>query len=527
MAAMSLKIKLALGVLAATAFLSVMLGLLVYKARDTLDQTAQGQLDENKRVIYELRKADRDQAMRAVERILIGQLEPILTTPETELGDRLREELRGIDETAYIQREEDGSLRMQVFRPNGSKAEPTAEEVKAIERVFETRTHEFLGDVLFYPYQPDPNRNSLNGVLRLKLRYPQPAYADVPPVKTAELGPLVIAAFTTLGLAMLAVFVLLMFALRRFVLAPLGNVLEDSKRIVKGSEGLEITGFKGGGNDIETLVAAFNAMFKELKEYQGDLEGKVKDATRTIQKQQQSLVIAQRLAATGTLAAGLAHEVNNPLSGMLNAVRRLRKREGLDERSSDYLGLIEEGLERIEKLMKQILDFSRRRDMKPERFEAEAAFRRALPLVKHRLDQKEIRLEEDIRQDLPMLYGNEEEIGQVLMNLLINAADASPEGGAVRVSIAPAARGGVQFAVEDSGTGVPLEIRERIFDPFFTTKEPGKGTGLGLSIVHTIIDNHGGSIRVEDGATLGGARFVVELPPAETFESRRQAQSRP
>ncbi len=521
---MSLRLKLALGVLLATVFLGLMLGYLTYEASRTLDQTAEKQTVENKRIFEELSRSYQAQTERAVERIVIAQLEPLLRSPATEIANGLRDDLNGIDETAIIELDERGNPRMTVIKPQGSMAEPTAEEVVVIKRVFETRRHELLGDVLFHPYQPDPKRETLQYVLRLKVKLPPIRFEEPPKVQSAELGPLVVAAFTTLGLAMLAVFVLLMFALRRFVLAPLGNVLEDSKRIVKGVEGLEIKGFKGGGGDIETLVTAFNAMFTELKAYQGDLEGKVKDATRTIQKQQQSLVIAQRLAATGTLAAGLAHEVNNPLSGMLNAARRLRKREGLDERSSDYLGLIEEGLQRIEHLMKQILDFSRRRDMKPERFDAESAFRRALPLVKHRLDQKEIRLEEDIRQDLPPLFGNEEEIGQVLMNLLINASDASPDGGAVRVTIGPSEKRGVFFSIEDSGTGVPEDMRERIFDPFFTTKEPGKGTGLGLAIVHTIIDNHGGSIRVEDGVTLGGARFTVELPPAEVLESKRRRE---
>jgi signal transduction histidine kinase len=109
----------------------------------------------------------------------------------------------------------------------------------------------------------------------------------------------------------------------------------------------------------------------------------------------------------------------------------------------------------------------------------------------------------------------------VLLNLLINACDASPEEGAVRITIAPSEAGGVVYSVEDSGEGVPADLRERIFDPFFTTKEPGKGTGLGLSIAHTIVDNHGGSIRVEQGTTLKGARFIVELPKAEIHESRR------
>lgn len=535
---MSLKAKIALGVIAATAILAVALAVLGLQAKDELDKADARRKERTQAALETLRTESQQQyekfneeqhrlAIRSIERLVIAQLDPILATPRTEVGWVLRD-LNGMDETGIVELQSNGGLTLKPEKPEGSKAGLTAEEQVVAQRVFEAGRHEFLGDVLFYPYNPPPSSTKLQYLLRLKLDIPpvaKPQSVQIPPLEepqAADLGGVIAAAFTTLALAMLAVFVLLMFALRKFVLAPLGNVLEDSERIVKGTEGLTVQGFKGGkGKDIETLVAAFNAMFSELKAYQSDLEGKVKDATRTIKAQQQSLVIAQRLAATGTLAAGLAHEVNNPLSGMLNAARRLKKKDGLDERARDYIELIEEGLTRIENLMKQILDFSRRRDMKPERFSAEDAFRRALPLVRHRLEKKQLRLEEDIRKDLPDIYGNAEEIGQVLMNLLINAADASPEEGAVRVTIAPTAAGGVSFAVEDSGDGVPVDIRERIFDPFFTTKEPGKGTGLGLAIAHTIVDNHGGSLRVEQGATLHGARFVMELPKAELHESRR------
>jgi signal transduction histidine kinase len=520
---MSLRLKIAIGVLAATTVLAVALGLLALQAKQELDQTSKKQTDVTRQAYLKLNQTYRQSAQDAVESIVLKQLSPVLDEGLIELLPQIRDEAF-IEEAAIAELREDGEITQEVVKPRGSSATMTGEERAVAKRVFESGVREWLGDVLFYPYNPNKTEK-LKYLLRLKVPFEQIALEEPDPIASPNLGPLVIAAFTTLALAMVAVFVLLMFALRRFVLAPLGDVLEDSKRIVKGTEGLQVTGFKGGGGDIETLVAAFNAMFSELKDYQSDLEGKVKSATRTIQKQQQSLVVAQRLAATGTLAAGLAHEVNNPLSGMLNAVRRLKKREGLDERSNDYIGLIEEGLQRIEHLMKQILDFSRRRDMKPERFSAEAALRRALPLVKHRMDQKEIRLEEDIRQDLPDLYGNEEEVGQVLMNLLINAADASPDGGAVRVTLAPSDKRGVVMSIEDSGGGVPAEVRERIFDPFFTTKEPGKGTGLGLAIVHTVVDNHGGTVRVESGTTLGGAKFVVELPPAEVTESRRRKEA--
>lgn len=519
---MSLRLKIAFGVMMATAVLSVVLILLGLEARDQLDATAERQNTRTLENFTRYQKAQQELAVKAVEDLVLAWVAGLAGTPIMELADRLRDDNNGLQEAAIVQRAEDGSLEMQVQKPRGSRAQLSEEEARLVQGVFESGKHRFDGEVLYHPYY-EPDYPKLRYVLRLKLKIPQPPQLQLPPPEKADFAPLAVAGFTTLALSMLAVFIMLMFALRRFVLAPLGSVLEDSERIVKGASGLEVRGLQGGkGGDIETLVAAFNAMFAELKDYQSDLEGKVTEATRTIKQQQQSLVIAQRLAATGTLAAGLAHEVNNPLSGMLNAARRLKMREGLDERARDYVELIEEGLGRIESLMKQILDFSRRRDMKPERFDPEAALKRSLPLVRHRMEKRQLKLEEDVQPGVPQVFGNEEEISQVLMNLLINASDAAPEGGAVRVSIGRGNDNGVVYTVEDSGTGVPDEIRDRIFDPFFTTKEPGKGTGLGLSIVHTIVDNHGGKIHVENSSRLGGAKFIVELPPAEKRDSTRR-----
>lgn len=535
---MSLRTKIAIGVLAATAVLAAALAYLGVAAKKELDRAATAQRSrtetefetyrkETEEKFEAYRKQQQQVALKAVEDLVVGWVNDLTGTPLPDLAHRLRDENNGVREAGIISINEQGELELEQHKPRGSKIELSTEEKAIAKSVFETGQHRFSGDLLFIPYR-EADHPKLRHVLRLGVKMPAIATPTVEPPRlsppeSADLGPLALIGFTTLALAMLAVFVLLMFALRRFVLAPLGNVLSESERIVKGSSGLEVRGLVGGkGGDIETLVAAFNAMFAELKAYQNDLEGKVNEATRTIQKQQQSLVIAQRLAATGTMAAGLAHEVNNPLSGMLNAARRLKMREGLDERARDYISLIEEGLGRIEGLMKQILDFSRRRDMKPERFYPDAPLKRSLPLVRHRMEKRKQKLEEDVAPNLPQVFGNEEEISQVLMNLVINACDAAPEAGEVRISIARADDGGVVYAVEDSGSGVPEDIKDRIFDPFFTTKEPGKGTGLGLSIVHTIVDNHGGKITVERSTRLGGAKFVVHLPPAEKRDSTRK-----
>jgi len=510
---MSLRAKIAIGVLAATALLAAALTWLGLEAKRELDRAAQFQRQRTEERYHE-------NAVRSVEALVLAWLGDLSEISPLDVGERLADPDNGILEAALVTLEA-GEQRVQHIKPAGGGATLSEGEEQVIAEVFASWRHRFVGAILYAPFQEADGQRPPT-IVRLKLDVPPIPAPALPEPVGADLWPLTVAAFTTLVLAMLAVFGMLMFALRRFVLAPLGDVLQDSRLIVKGAGGLAVRGGAGGkGGDIETLVAAFNAMFSELKDYQSDLEGKVKDATRTIRQQQQSLVIAQRLAATGTLAAGLAHEVNNPLSGMLNAARRLRQREGLDERARDYIGLIEEGLGRIESLMKQILDFSRRRDMKPERFAAEDALRRSLPLVRHRLEKHKIKLEENVAADAPPVFGNEEEIGQVLMNLLLNAIDAAPEGGAMRVSIGRGPDGGAVYTIEDSGPGVPEEIAGRIFDPFFTTKEPGKGTGLGLAIVHTVVGNHGGRLRMERSTRLGGARFVVELPPAEKRETRR------
>lgn len=519
---MSLRAKIALGVLAATAVLAVALAVLGLDAKQTIDQSAELHQKEVEARYTQFAEEQNARAVKAVEDLVLAWVDEVIALPPSEIAERLGEENNGLQEASIVEIEDDGTLYVQTQKPAGSKLELNEDEEAAVREVFKTGRYKFVGNTLFHPYQASLTESKPRYALRMVLDIPPARGMEPPEVQKADLGPVWMAAFITLGMAMLAVFILLSFALKRFVLAPLGDVLENSKRIVTGSEGVSVEGVVKGAGDIETMVTAFNAMFAELKDYQRDLEGKVNRATQTIQAQQQSLVIAQRLAATGTMAAGLAHEVNNPLSGMQNAARRLKKREGLDERARDYIDLIEEGLDRIAGLMKQILDFSRRRDMKPERFPAEVPYERSVKLIRHRLDRRTQKLEEDIHPELPRVYGNEEEIGQVLMNLMINASDAAPESGAIRVSIQPTDDGGVEYSVEDSGDGVPEDIRDSIFDPFFTTKEPGKGTGLGLSIVHTIVDNHAGAIRIEDGEVLGGAKFIVTLPNAGKGESTRR-----
>ena len=224
--------------------------------------------------------------------------------------------------------------------------------------------------------------------------------------------------------------------------------------------------------------------------------------------------VAERLAAVGTLTAGLSHEIRNPLNaaGLQLQVleRRIEKlppelRPGL----SAPLGLVRDEIRRLDHLLEDFLQFARPREMVTRPLNLAQLLASVLDLLQAEAERRGVTLERDF-DGAGALVANDDRLRQVLMNLALNALDATPRGGRIRLS-ARDDRDDVVVAIEDSGPGVPEAMRERIFEPFFTTK--AAGSGLGLSIVHAIVAQHGGAIEVTDSA-LGGARFAVRLPRA-------------
>ncbi len=223
---------------------------------------------------------------------------------------------------------------------------------------------------------------------------------------------------------------------------------------------------------------------------------------------------ADKLAAIGLLAGGVAHEVNNPLGAIL-AFSQLLRRETLDpEESKDYLREIEESAIRCKKIVERLLSFARqaqrdeRRPFSLNDVVGETAF-----LVEKSYLPAKVRLERDLEGELHDVLGNSNEVAQVLLNLICNARDAMPSGGVVKVRTRNLRHDEVEITVSDSGQGIPPEILGRIFDPFFTTKPEGKGTGLGLAVSYGIIREHRGRIDVR--SKVGeGTEVQVVLPRA-------------
>jgi signal transduction histidine kinase len=252
-------------------------------------------------------------------------------------------------------------------------------------------------------------------------------------------------------------------------------------------------------DEIGELGKAFNGMMDELE------ESRERDKVR-----QSQLAHTEKMAAVGTLAAGVAHEVNNPVAGVLTCIENMREDPDNERMREQYMGLIHDGVKRIERTVANLLDFSRPRSMRLGPAPLNQSLTQVINLVRYQLKKSQVepRFELDPRD--PWIVGDRFQIEQLFLNLVLNALQAMPRGGTLTLRTR---RQGPWEVVEvgDTGDGIPEAIRERIFDPFFTTRAVGQGTGLGLAVSYNIVAAHGGGIEVET-VEGEGSTFRVLFP---------------
>ena len=271
-------------------------------------------------------------------------------------------------------------------------------------------------------------------------------------------------------------------------------------------------------DELAELATSFNKMTAELEKARREL----------IERTQNSLIQQEKMASLGKLAATVAHELNNPLFGILTYARLALKDiekgrvAGLEDRQrmAERLQVIERESRRSGDIVKNLLTFARQAPRRVSSQDINVLVERAIAVVRHRLELQQVQLETELTKDLPQIKCDEGQIQQVLLALVVNAIEAMPKGGALRIEsgVAEGADEQVYFRVHDNGMGIPAEVMPHIFEPFFTTKLDGQGSGLGLAIAHGIIAQHGGEITVvsEEGK---GAEFTVCLPLVrETME---------
>jgi len=319
-----------------------------------------------------------------------------------------------------------------------------------------------------------------------------------------------------------------------FVHRPVHDLVAGTMRLAAGDLGHRIQ--VHSRDELGALAESFNEMaedlektHRELTEWADTLEERVREKTAELEAAQKSLIHTEKMASLGRLAATVAHEVNNPLFGMLTYARLVLKdlqKPDLDEaarrRMEDNLRIIERESRRCGDLMKNLLAFARQSTPQRARVQVNQVVERAMRLVAHQYELSQIALRTQLDESLPEIDCDPGQIQQVLIVLLVNAQEALGRGGEVAVETRRAGQS-IEIVVRDNGPGIPKDLQLQIFEPFFSTKDDPHRTGLGLAVAKGIVERHGGRIRLNSSPGQG-AEFIVELP-LEAPESEQEPET--
>ncbi len=310
-----------------------------------------------------------------------------------------------------------------------------------------------------------------------------------------------------------------MVLLSRIVVRPVRKLLKMTEEYTGGDflVPLEAT----SGSEIRQLSRSLTHMVQRLdenKEAMKDHIQSLEQANEDLRRAQEEILRSEKLASVGRLAAGVAHEIGNPIGIILGYLELMGRPDTSDAERADYLERVEEEITRISRIIRTLLDFSRASENRPETVSVHGLIEDVLDMLEPQRIMKNVRIELALEAPEDSVFADPGRLRQVFLNVLMNAGDALQEPGRVSGEEEPVIRVGtrcrgerIETAVSDNGPGIPAEELSRIFDPFYTTKEPGKGTGLGLSVSHRIVEDLGGSIRVESERRRG-TEVVIELP---------------
>ncbi len=348
-----------------------------------------------------------------------------------------------------------------------------------------------------------------------------------------EISQVKMGVFAVTGIEILLIGIFIFFFTQRFVGVPIQQLIAGTKAVsaMDLDKPIDIV---HTSEELDHLARSFNTMrerlrlaMDEINQFTAKLETKVAERTEELRAAHQKLRQTDRLASLGQLAASVAHEINNPISGVLNLsmlMQRILKDDGIPhERIPEfrkYLAQVVQETSRVGRIVSDLLSFSRR--SKPQRAEADLnrIVKTTLSLAAHKLKLANVTVDADLADDIPAVRCDSSQIQQVVLNLVLNGAEAT-HSRAERLLAVRTRRAldgtAVTLSIQDNGEGVRPENLSRIFDPFFTTKPEGKGVGLGLAVSYGIVEAHGGDIAVTSKAGEG-ATFTVTLPVSGNAE---------
>jgi len=443
----------------------------------------------------------REASARSVGRAVAAQVEEArLRRTSAELAALLDSEIGAGGVTALAVYDEQGKASLRVGDPDVAAALADRLTVSEEKTIFLSTSHGPAIEVIV----PGP-RGSVAAVLRTD----EDAGTGAPLLRWLAL-------YT--GLFAFALLTFAYLALTRLIVRPLDSISAAARRVADGGRRLDVP--ETGPAEMLGLSRSLSEMTNKLRADEQRMRDQIDELERRAQKlrdAQDRLIRSERLASVGRLSAGLAHEIGNPIAAMLG-LEDLLLEGGLSEgEQHDFLARVRKETERIHVVLRDLLDFARA-ESPPKDGGAEEpgavseAIDDVVALVKPQRTFRDVELRVEAEAELPRVTLGHERIMQVLLNLLMNAADATGPAGKVILK-AEKSGAGVRLIVEDNGPGIHPAVRERLFEPFVTTKEVGKGTGLGLAACRGLVESALGTIQVDESYQKG-ARFVVELPSA-------------
>lgn len=295
---------------------------------------------------------------------------------------------------------------------------------------------------------------------------------------------------------------LLVLLVVRSISRPLQRITVAAVQVTNGEYGTEVD-IRQSNDEIGLLAESFNEMSRKMAD---DIE--------QLRQLNEQLIRTEKLAATGTLAAGVAHEVNNPLASISSLIQMMQSEENRDEETKEKLRLISTQITRITQVTKDMMDFARVRPAAKSLINLNETIEKSLRLANFDKQFQKLSVKKEFADDLPKVFADADRLQQVFLNLFLNSRDAMPEGGNLFIKTF-SDDSNVLIEISDTGSGIDEKNLKKIFDPFFTTKPAGKGTGLGLAVCYGIIIAHNGKIDASAN-NKGGTTFLISLPQNQT-----------
>ena len=330
-------------------------------------------------------------------------------------------------------------------------------------------------------------------------------YVGLPETKYKDMRRKAISVFIVITLAGILLAIGLGYIVANKIMKPVNRLIKASNEVSEGILSPDIGPVSK--DEIGVLQKTFKDMTESLKE---------RDRRRR-EESENRLLQSEKQASVGRLAAGVAHEINNPLTGVLTYTHMLLRRKDIDDDIRSDLQTIVESTERVRKIVKGLLDFSRQTKLEREPTDVNLLIKTCISLMENQALLKGVSIHFHEGENLPPVTLDRSQVQSVLLNMIINALDASSAGGSINLytatglSAGDSAKNGVEITIADTGVGIAQKDLDKLFEPFFSTKEVGKGTGLGLAVSYGIVQRHGGNIRVQSEVGKG-TRFFIWLP---------------